>query len=59
MKKFIQICQNDNDMQVKKVPYSSQEICPICGIYSADGNVCINCQKTYGVYKPKQSYSDS
>jgi hypothetical protein len=38
--------------------YSSDEICPICGAYSPDGDVCPTCQKEYGVYKPKITYSE-
>lgn len=36
--------------------YSQDEVCPICGTYTPDGSVCVCCQKTYNVYKPKNSY---
>lgn len=32
---------------------SIDEICPVCGIYQPDGEVCISCQKEYDMYKPK------
>lgn len=35
---------------------SIDEICLVCGTYQPDGEVCINCQKQYDVYKPKISY---
>jgi hypothetical protein len=34
--------------------YSTEEICPICGSYQSDGNVCNMCLKQYNLYKPKQ-----
>ena len=36
--------------------YTQDEVCPICGAYSPDGDVCPNCLKTYDLYKPKVSY---
>ena len=38
--------------------YSLSDTCPICGIYTPDGNVCIECQKKYGMYSPKTLYID-
>ena len=38
--------------------YSSDEICPICGVYSPDGDVCTGCQKNYDIYEPKITYSE-
>lgn len=38
--------------------YSSDEICPVCGVYSPDGDVCVTCQKEYGIYKPKITYNE-
>lgn len=38
--------------------YSQDEICPVCGRYSADGSVCIICQKDYGIYKPRATYTE-
>ena len=40
------------------VVYSQDEICPVCGRYSADGSVCVCCQKEYGTYKPKLAYCE-
>lgn len=37
---------------------SLDEICPVCGRYQPDGEVCINCQKEYDIYKPKTSYEE-
>jgi hypothetical protein len=39
-----------------KVPYTSSEICPVCGVYTPEGDLCINCQKEYGLYEPKSVY---
>lgn len=41
-----------------KISYSLDEMCPVCGVYSADGDVCINCQKEYGIYEPKLGYCE-
>lgn len=38
--------------------YSSDEICPICGTYSPDGDVCVTCKQAHGLYKPKTTYSE-
>ena len=54
MKVTIKTYQNNETG--KKFPYSSQEICPVCGIYSADGGVCSNCLKEHGLYEPKVLY---
>ena len=32
---------------------SIEDACPVCGTYVYDGNVCIACQKKYGIYEPK------
>jgi hypothetical protein len=40
------------------IAYGPDEICPICGRYSVDGFVCINCQKDYDLYKPKVTYPE-
>jgi hypothetical protein len=42
----------------KATNYSSAELCPSCGTYTADGSVCITCQKKYGIYKPKNNYTE-
>lgn len=39
-----------------KTIYSTDEICPICGTYQPDGEVCVRCQKEYDTYKPKVHY---
>ena len=35
------------------VRYSSDEICPSCGEYSPDGDLCVKCLKDSGLYIPK------
>lgn len=35
------------------ITYSSDEICPLCGRYQPDGEVCIPCQKEYNRHKSK------
>ena len=30
--------------------YSLQEVCPICGIYEPEGNVCHSCKTGYDAY---------
>ena len=41
-----------------QLSYFLDETCPICGIYTPDGDVCVNCQKSYDVYKPKNTYTE-
>jgi hypothetical protein len=36
--------------------YAQDEVCPICGVYSPDGDVCPNCLKSYDLYEPKTLY---
>lgn len=50
--KVVKIGNKDN------IFYSTDEICPICGAYTTDGSVCVCCQKEYGVYEPKNTYSE-
>ncbi len=38
------------------ISYSQDEICPICGAYSPDGDVCTICLKAHDLYEPKVSY---
>lgn len=42
----------------RKVTYTQQEICPICGRYQPDGEVCNECLKQYDLYIPKPTYID-
>lgn len=37
----------------KGTSYDANCRCPVCGVYSYDGDVCIDCQKKYAVYKEK------
>ena len=38
--------------------YSQDEICPVCGAYNPDGNVCVNCQKEYDLYESNTVISE-
>jgi hypothetical protein len=40
----------------ENIIYSTAEICPVCGIYTPEGNLCVSCQKEYGLYEPKAVY---
>jgi ribosomal protein L32 len=35
------------------IKYNQDEVCPICGRYQPDGEVCKECLKQYELYKPK------
>lgn len=48
--------QSTNVTSQNLLRYAQDEVCPICGAYSPDGDVCPNCLKTYNLYKPKVSY---
>jgi len=41
-----------------KILYAADEICPACGTYSADGNVCNACQEAFNVFEPHKFYSE-
>ena len=41
-----------------KVQYSLDEICPICGTYTPEGDVCPNCLKAHDLCEPKVSYTE-
>ena len=41
-----------------KGTYSIDEICPVCGRYQPDGQLCIPCQKEYDMYKPRVDYGE-
>lgn len=45
-----------NAVSQSSLRYAQDEVCPICGAYSPDGDVCPNCLKTYNLYKPRVSY---
>ena len=36
--------------------YSDAEICPICGRYTPEGQVCDSCLKQHDLYEPKVQY---
>ena len=46
------------DPHAQNVQYSQDEICPACGNYSPDGDVCPQCLKAFGLYKPKITYNE-
>ena len=39
-------------------PYSLLDVCPACGTYTPDGEVCNRCLKPYGLDKKKITYID-
>ena len=41
-----------------KGTYSIDEICPVCGRYQPDGEMCAPCQKEHNMYEPKVTYID-
>ena len=49
---------NTKEQERQKIQYSPDEICPICGTYTPDGDVCPNCLKTHDLYEPKVSYTE-
>lgn len=38
--------------------YSIDEICPICGRYQPEGELCVGCQKEYNMYEPRVDYGE-
>lgn len=46
------------EQEKPKVQYSLDEVCPVCGIYTPDGDVCPNCLKAHDLYEPKVSYTE-
>jgi hypothetical protein len=38
------------------VIYDSDEICPVCGVYTVDGSVCFSCLAEYDLQKPKNIF---
>ena len=38
------------------IVYSTGDICPVCGKYQPDGELCVSCQKEYDIYKPRVDY---
>lgn len=47
---------NRKIIKSKNVKYTLDEICPCCGRYTSDGDVCTNCQKYHGIYKSEVQY---
>lgn len=44
---------------VLKITYAADEICPACGKYTADGNVCKACQEAFGIYEQRKFCSEN
>ena len=44
--------------KMPKIPYAADEICPACGAYSVDGNVCNDCKKAFGIAEPRKFYTE-
>ena len=38
-------------IESSNVKYTLDEVCPCCGRYTPNGEVCIRCQKEYKVYE--------
>jgi hypothetical protein len=47
---------SDDYFKEHNVKYSLDEVCPICGTYEPDDNVCNECLKEHNLYKPKVTY---
>ena len=45
-------------IESNNVKYTLDEVCPCCGRYTPEGEVCISCQKEYNMYKPKVDYGE-
>ena len=52
--------EQDKDIETKRKNkvYSINDICPICGEYAPNGEICIICQKEHNIYEPKFTYID-
>lgn len=48
----------ENKIKTDKAIISIYEICPVCGRYQPDGEVCTSCQKEHNIYEPKVTYID-
>ena len=40
-----------NTMDLNNGTYSKNDICPVCGIYEPEGQVCGECLKDYNLHK--------
>ena len=38
--------------------YAQDELCPCCGKYSADGNLCYTCKKRYNISKTNKEITN-
>ena len=52
--------EQDKDIRIKRKNkvYTVNDICPVCGRYQPDGEVCTSCQKEHNIYEPKVTYID-
>lgn len=51
---------NNKKYFIKKdaIVYTMQEICPCCGRYTPDGDICSMCLSKYDLVKPKPEYCE-
>lgn len=45
-------------IESNNVKYTLDEVCPCCGRYQPDGELCVGCQKEYNMYKPRLDYGE-
>ncbi len=45
--------------KMPKIIYTADEICPACGKYSVDGNVCKACQEAYDIREQHKFCSEN
>ena len=46
------------EQEKQNIQYSPDEICPVCGTYTPDGDVCPNCLKAHDLYELKVTYTE-
>lgn len=47
-----------DDVKITRNLFALEDVCPCCGTYTSDGDVCTYCQKENGIYKRKEEYLD-
>lgn len=45
-------------IESNNVKYTLDEVCPCCGRYTPNGEVCVLCQKECNMYKPRIDYGE-
>jgi rRNA maturation protein Nop10 len=54
----ISVSNSRKIIESNNVKYTLDEVCPFCGRYTPNGEICIICQKEHNMYKPKITYID-